>query len=103
MYPWEDVSSTCPHCGKDCGTIFNGERKQYRVPAHGRMGNKSYNEDPVAGMFCDACGLEIAVAKEDDGTLAVFDVRGLPAMLPMRIRAKSFIEAVRKSLESLEG
>ncbi len=54
--PWENVWSKCPKCGADCGTIFSGEREHYRVSAHSSMGNKSYREDPVVGLYCDKCG-----------------------------------------------
>lgn len=67
MHAWEDVVSTCPRCGGECGTLFHGERKVYEIPPHGRMGNKSYREDPVVGTACDGCGLEVGPAPEGDG------------------------------------
>lgn len=59
--PWEDVYGLpCPKCGDCTGTIWEGEDRctgtyTYTVPAHGRMGNKSYREDREIGQFCE-CG-----------------------------------------------
>lgn len=63
MYaPHEDVAGkSCPHCKKATGTIWSTYDRargdvEYRVEAHGRMGNKSYRDDEQVGEYCEPCG-----------------------------------------------
>lgn len=56
MREYEDVTgeAPCAECGATTGTIWkeNPSGSTYRIPPHGRMGNKSYRDDDLIGEYC---------------------------------------------------
>ena len=63
---WEDVCGLgkCERCGQDMGSMWqaSGSEEIYFVPAHGRMGNRSYRLDDFVGSKCDCQTRRLAAA-----------------------------------------